>query len=205
MVVANENFSPRTNEQMNIAALNLKVARIDVCVLKSKFYFISTGKENMIAEQIKKSKKTSSYKIGTKKAPVAHARIENGHHLRIPSEARGKKNDGNKGKNRPEQTIDIGNKIQVILKQNLFCPDLLIDKFFNVLTEINRDRNDRKKQRRKEKRAQVFANDISINSQQASSELVSKHNLKKALITRNAICQVISGNRLVNKQKVNFP
>jgi hypothetical protein len=35
---------------MNVIAFNFKVAWIDISILKRKFYFIATGKENMIAQ-----------------------------------------------------------------------------------------------------------------------------------------------------------
>ncbi len=40
-----------------------------------------------------------------------------------------------------------------------------------MLTEIDRDRNDRKEQRRKEKRAEEFADDISVEGQQGDTRI----------------------------------
>lgn len=120
----------------------------------------------MITEQVQSRQEERGKKIRPQKPAITHAGIEKGDNLRIAREAGSKKDNSDQGKNRPQQSVDIRDKVEVVIKQNfLFC-DRLVNKLFDVFTEVDRDRDDREKQGSEEKGTQVFTDDISVERKQ---------------------------------------
>ena len=58
------------------------------------------------------------------------------------------------------------NKIEIIIKKDLFARYIGIEKLFDMLTEIDGDSNDRKEQGSKKESAYIFTDDIPVNGQQ---------------------------------------
>lgn len=97
---------------------------------------------------------------------ITHARIEHGYYFGVTRHAGRKEDNSNQRKDRPQQSVDVRNKIEVIIEQDFLLGDRLINKLFNVFAEIDGDGNNREQQRGKKKRAQVFAYDISVERKQ---------------------------------------
>ena len=123
----------------------------------------------MISQQIDAGQEKRSDQVRAKKAAITHTCIEHGDHLCIAGEAGGKKDDGDQRKDGPEQAVDIRDKIEIIIQQNFLFRHRFVHELFNMLTEIDRDRDDRKEEGGKEKRTQEFADDISVKYGQGRS------------------------------------
>ena len=147
---------------MNVAALHSVVCGKNVLVFKRHHCFVSPRKKDVVAEKVNAGKKKCSYKVWSQKARITHSRIKHSNYLSIFGHAGRKENYRNQRKNRPQQTIDPGNKIEIVIKEYFLFGDRLINELFNVLTEIDRNCNNGKKQGRKKKCAQVFADYISV-------------------------------------------
>jgi hypothetical protein len=132
----------------------------------------------MISEQMNSYDQAGRNQVRSEETAITHARIQHGYNFSISCKTGSKKDNCNQRKYGPQQAIDPGNKIEVIIKKDLFTGNRLSNKFFDMLTEIYGHRNNRKKQRRKKKRAQIFENDIPVNGGKQAGELIyDKHNL----------------------------
>lgn len=116
--------------------------------------------------------------VRSQEPAITHARIQHCYNFSISCKAGSKKDNRDQRKYWPQQAIYPGNKIEVVIKNDLFTGNRLSNKFFNVFTEVNGHRNNRKKESRKKKRAQIFENDIPVNGGKQADELIyDKHNL----------------------------
>ena len=97
----------------------------------------------MVTEQVQSGQEEGGKKIWTQKPAITHAGIEKSDDLRIARQAGSKKDNSDQGKNRPQQSVDIRDKVEVVIKDNFLLCDRLINKLFDVLTEVDRDRDDR--------------------------------------------------------------
>ena len=156
---------------MNVVAFNTVIAWENIFVFKRHHDFISTWKKHMITGQVNYGQEKRRNQVGSQKAHVTHAGIEHGHDLRIASHTGSKKDHGDQRKYWPQKSVDVRNKIEVVIKEDLFLRDRLVHEFFDVLTEINGDGNNGEHQRREEKGAQVFADDIAIKNGQGIPDL----------------------------------
>lgn len=168
-VIGDEHFRFRADKQMDIAAFDFEVVWENIFVFKGHHRLVAPWKKNMITQQIQAGKKKCSDQIRAKKTIIAHARIEHGDHLSIARKAGRKKDDRDQGEDRPEQAIDIRDEIEIIVKQDFLFRHRFVHEFFNMLTEIDRDGDNRKEERGKEKRTQEFADDISVKYSQGRS------------------------------------
>ena len=70
----------------------------------------------MISRQVNSGKKKRRNQVGPQKARITHTGIEHGDDLGIARHAGSKENDGDQGKYRPKETVDIGNEIKIVIK-----------------------------------------------------------------------------------------
>lgn len=121
----------------------------------------------MISGQVDQSQEAGCNDVRSQKPPVAHARIEHGHHFGIAREPGRKKDDRDEREDGPEQAVDIRNEVEVIIHQHLPFRHRALEELLDVLTEIDRNGDQGKHQRGEKERAQVFPDNISIEYGQA--------------------------------------
>src|SRR5687768_1327572 len=167
VICGDEDFRFGTNKQMNVIAFYTNVSWRNICVVKCFQFLISYRKKNVIAKQINNGQYTGRYNIGPKKSHIAHACIEHRHYLCVARKAGGKKDDRDQRKNGPQQSVDPGYEIEIVIKDDLFLGDRFFNKVLNMLTEVYSHCNNAKQQSRKEKRSEILPDDIIINSEQA--------------------------------------
>jgi hypothetical protein len=151
---------------MDVAAFDFEIALKDVFILKRQHGFITAREKNMISQQVQKGQKKCGDQVRSEEAGITHSGIEHRHHFRIAGQTGGEKDDRDQRKNRTEQTIYPGNKIEIVIHQDLFPGDRLLHKFFNMLTKIDGDADDRKQHGGEKEGAQVFEDDISVQCEQ---------------------------------------
>jgi hypothetical protein len=93
---------------------------------------------------------------------IADSRTQHGYDFGIGSHPTRKKNDCKQGKKGPKQSIDPGNEIEVIIKDDFFCCHRILQKLIYFLKKVNSDGDHRDHQDGENKSTQVLLYDVYV-------------------------------------------
>jgi hypothetical protein len=136
---------------------------VDVSLFKGEHAPVGVRDDEICQEKRKRPKDHCRYEIGEQHTPEADAAAEDCNNFGIRGHPGSEKDDGDESQQVTEQVDEIGNKIEVIIKNDCLKRGIPAQKIINFLRNIENN-DDKNQQHQGEKEcAQEFPDDIQIN------------------------------------------